>query len=153
MGMETARTWEFWPSGRLSSKIYLAALKVIVLESSFCEEWRTVSKFIQRTPRNYEGTKVTTHSMSDLLFVVLEKIGEVYQDRPDLILAAWPEVIGPQLASMTEAVSFVEGVLTVRVKNSTFHSVLIRNGKAMILQNLRGKFPKVTIKNIIFKIG
>ena len=70
-----------------------------------------MSKFYSRTPRQYDGTRITTHRMTDLLPVVLAKIGEVYQDRPDLILAIWPEIIGPKLASMTQAASFVDGIL------------------------------------------
>lgn len=112
-----------------------------------------MSKSYRRTPRNYEGTQVTTHKFSDLLPIVLEKIGEVYQDRPDLILAAWPEIIGHRLVSMAQAVSFEDGVLIVKVKNSTLHSLLSQNDKPRILNSLRSKFPKVPIKNVVFRIG
>jgi hypothetical protein len=112
-----------------------------------------VSKFYSRTPRQYDGTRITTHRMTDLLPVVLAKIGEVYQDRPDLILAIWPEIIGPKLASMTQAVSFVDGILSVKVKNSTLHSLLSQNEKPRILNLLRQKFSHVEIKNICFRIN
>lgn len=106
-----------------------------------------------RTPKNYDGTAVTIHRVSELLPDVLSKIGGAYQQRPDLILAAWPEIIGVQLASMTQAISFSEGVLVVKVKNSTLHSLLSRNDKPRILNSLRQKFPNVTIKTIVFRIG
>lgn len=108
---------------------------------------------LQRTPKDYQGTKPTTHRVSDVLPHVLTKIGEVYQDRPDLILASWPDIIGSQLASMTQAISFSEGVLVVKVKNSTLYSLLSQNDKPKILANLRAKFPKVKIVNIFFRLG
>lgn len=112
-----------------------------------------MSKFYSRTPRQYDGTRITSHRMTDLLPVVLAKIGEVYQNRPDLILAIWPEIIGPKLASMTQAVSFIDGILSIRVKNSTLHSLLSQNEKPRILKLLRQKFPHVEIKNICFRIN
>lgn len=107
----------------------------------------------QRTPKNYDGTQVTTHRVGDLLPKVLEKIGEVYQDRPDLILAAWPDIIGPQLSTKTKAVSFINGNLLVKVTNSTTHSVLHQYDKQKILEKLRQKFPKIKINNVFFRIG
>ncbi|MBA3722377.1 MAG: DUF721 domain-containing protein [Parachlamydiaceae bacterium] len=107
----------------------------------------------RRTPKNYDGTESTTHRVCDLLPSVLSKIGDVYNQRPDLVLAAWPAVIGPKLASMTQAVSFSEGILVVKVKNSTLHSLLSQNDKPRIVNILRQKFPKVQIKNIYFRIG
>jgi hypothetical protein len=112
-----------------------------------------VGNFYSRTPRQYDGTKVTTHRMTDLLPPILAKIGESYQQRADLILAMWPEIIGPQLAAMTQAVSFIEGVLLVRVKNSTLHSLLSQNDKHRLLRLLRQKFPHIEIKMICFRIG
>jgi hypothetical protein len=106
-----------------------------------------------RTPKNYDGTETTTHKVSDLLPAVLSQIGEIYQQRPDLILASWPEIIGPKLASMTQAVSFSDGVLVVKVKNSTLYSLLSQNDKPRILNILRQKFPSVQIKTILFRIG
>lgn len=106
-----------------------------------------------RTPKNYDGTEVTTHRVSELLPIVLSQIGKVYYQRPDLILAVWPEVIGPKLSAMTQAVSFIDGILVVKVKNSTLHSLLSQNDKPRILNVLRQKFPNVLIKTIYFRIG
>lgn len=112
-----------------------------------------MSKSYFRTPKQYDGTQVTTRRMTDLLPVVLAKIGGVYQQRADLILALWPELIGPKLASMTQAVAFTDGVLVVKVKNSTLHSLLSQNEKSRLLSLLRQKFPHVEIKNIYFRIS
>ncbi len=112
-----------------------------------------MSRHLKRTPKNYDGTETTTHKMTDILPAVLETINEVYQERPDLILAAWPMIIGPQLATMTQAMSFCDGVLLIKVKNSTLHSLLSQRDKSKILNLLRMKFPKTHIKNIVFRIG
>lgn len=108
---------------------------------------------VKRTPRHYDGTGVTTHQISNLLDGVLSQVQGVISERADLVLAAWPEVIGPKLAGMTQAVSFTSGVMVVKVKNSTLHSLLSQNDKPRILNNLRKKFPNVAIKEILFRIG
>lgn len=114
---------------------------------------KTVRQPTSRTPRNYDGTALTSHTLNHILPLVLANIAEVNQSRPDLILASWPDIIGPKLSSMTQAVSFTEGVLSVKVKNSTFYSFLNQHEKPRLLTILRQKFPKVEIKNIQFRIG
>lgn len=112
-----------------------------------------VSKNYSRTPNRYDGTKLTSHRVADLLPFVLSNISKVHDQRPDLILAYWPEIIGPKLSGMTQAVSFADGVLVVKVKNSTLHSLLSQNDKFRILNVLKKKFQHVDIKNISFRIG
>jgi len=106
-----------------------------------------------RTPRNYDGIQPTGKHIQQLLPELLKQVGEVYQDRPDLILAAWAEVIGERFAPMARAVSFHSGILTVKVKNSTLHSLLSQTEKPRLLKSLREKFPSVAIRNITFRIG
>lgn len=112
-----------------------------------------MNKFYFRTPKFYDGTRVTSHRMAELLPRILAKIGEGHQQHGEFILAMWPEVIGAKLAPMTQAVSFAEGVLVVKVKNSTLYSLLSRHDKPRILNLLRKKFPDVEIKNVCFRIG
>lgn len=106
-----------------------------------------------RTPKNYDGTAPTSKSISALLPAVLHRIQGAHRERPDLLLAAWPEVIGEKHAKMTSALSFREGVLTIKVKNATLHSLLVQHEKARLLKILREKFPSINIQNIIFRIG
>ncbi|NGX61286.1 MAG: hypothetical protein K940chlam9_00769 [Chlamydiae bacterium] len=107
----------------------------------------------KRVPRNYDGPLPTARPIQKLLPSILRSISHRYQDRPEMILVAWPEVIGSHLASMTEAVSFHDGVLHVRVRNSTLYSLLTQVEKPRILQNLRQKFPGSKIKTISFRMG
>ncbi|MBI3237053.1 MAG: DUF721 domain-containing protein [Chlamydiales bacterium] len=91
--------------------------------------------------------------MKNLLPDILGRLGQIHQDRPDLILASWPQIIGKKLAPMTQAVSFEEGFLFVKVNNSTLYSVLSQHEKARLLKCLRDLFPAVVIKNIVFRLG
>ncbi len=112
-----------------------------------------MSKSYSRIPRRYDGTEATSRKLSDLLPSVLDKIGGISRQQGDLIMASWSEIIGSNVAKMTEAVSFSEGVLLVKVKNSTLHSLLSQHEKFRLLQLLRNKFPRADIKNIVFRIG
>ncbi|MBA3603496.1 MAG: DUF721 domain-containing protein [Parachlamydiaceae bacterium] len=107
-----------------------------------------------RTPKSYyDGTRVTTRRIADLLPQVLSAIGVMHNDRPDLVLTAWPEVIGQKLAGMTEAISFIDGILTIKVKNATLLSLLSQHDRPRILRNLQMKFPSVYFKNVVFRRG
>lgn len=110
-------------------------------------------KLNRRTPKNYDGTATTTHQITDLLSDLVLQLRKNHQDRPDLVLGAWPEIIGPQLAGMTQAVSFIDGILLVKVKNSTLHSLLSQNDKTRIMTSLKTKFPRIQLRNIVFRIG
>lgn len=105
-----------------------------------------------RTPRGYDGTATTIHSISDLLPEMLSKIDGFHQQCPHLIIEAWPEIIGSRLATMTQALSFVDGVLTVRVNNSTLYSLLNQYERQRIINALRNKFPQTNIKTVVFRI-
>lgn len=125
-----------------------------MLECAFnLRQIKTVSKSRFRKSQHYDGTQITSHRMTDLLPRVLANIGDKYQLRPDLILAIWPDIIGPAYASTAQAVSFTDGVLYVKVRNSTLLSLLNQNEKMRLLNKLRSKFPQVEIKNIRFQIG
>ena len=110
-------------------------------------------KTARRTPRGYDGTGTTSRKFGDILPEVLNRITKAHSQRPDLILASWDQVVGPQVARFTEPESLIEGTLVVRVKNSTLYSLLAQNEKHKILQILRQKFPEATIRNIRFRLG
>ena len=109
-------------------------------------------KSLPRTPRGYDGTAITSRSVGQLLSVVLEQVSAVYSDRPDLIVAAWSEIIGPKFAPMARAVRFYEGLLHVKVSNSTLHSLLCRD-QPRIVRLLKERFPSVVIQGVVFRIG
>jgi hypothetical protein len=91
--------------------------------------------------------------ISELLPTLLKQIRGRHQQRPDLIIAAWPEIIGEKLAPMTEAVSFEKGVLFIKVKNSTLYSLLSQHEKKRLVKSLQERFLSVEIRDILFRIG
>ncbi|MBS0626847.1 MAG: DUF721 domain-containing protein [Verrucomicrobia bacterium] len=112
-----------------------------------------MSKRLKRTPRNYDQVDPTNKEISNLLQEWMAKASHSFQDRPDLILLSWPEIIGEKLAPMTTALSFVDGVLTVRVRNSSLYSLLVQHERNRLLGVLQKKFPSVKIRNIVFRLG
>lgn len=114
---------------------------------------RVRGRFSDRLPKNYSGTGITTRPIQSVLPAVLESIGSNFSTRPDLIMQSWKEIIGERLAPMTEAVSFQKGILHIKVKNSTLHSLLSGPEKGCVLEKLRKLFPSIEIKNILFKMG
>lgn len=99
------------------------------------------------------STASTTKNIRHILPGVLKKIGKRYEERPDLILAAWPLLVGERIASMTKASSFVDGILTIKVKNSSLLSLLTQHERPRLLRELRAQFSSAKIRNIRFRIG
>lgn len=126
---------------------------VYVKIKSLIWDFQLMKKPQRSTPRNYDGTASTGHSLKKLLPRVMGRIGAVYAERPDLILSAWPQVVGPQLAQMTRAVSFTHGKLVVKVNNSTLLSLFTKNEKARLLSKMKERFPEANIAMIDFRIG
>lgn len=108
---------------------------------------------MSRTPRNYNGTAGTSKHVQHVLRDVLKNVRKKQQLQPEAILVSWKALIGPQLASMTNAEKFEEGVLFVKVSNSTLFSLLNQHEKPKILATLRSKFPNAVIKSIVFRMG
>ena len=108
---------------------------------------------MKRTPRNYDGIATPAKTIKELLSGVLDKIQNNNIEPTENLLRAWPSIIGPNLAKMTEAISFVDGVLTVRVKSSTLYSLLSLHEKPHLLRKLQESFPKTQVRNIFFRIG
>lgn len=75
------------------------------------------------------------------------------RERPDQILAGWCEIIGSTMAPMTQAISFCDGILLVKVNNSTLYSLLNGPEKPLLTKKLRERFPQVKIHGIRFRLG
>lgn len=118
----------------------------------FLEDGSKVAEY-KRTPQNYDGSKVTSHRITKLLPFVLSSIGDNFEARPDLILAAWPGIVGPHVAANAAATAFADGVIYIRVSNSTLYSLLSKHEKNRLLAIFRGRFPSVQIRGIQFKMG
>ena len=107
----------------------------------------------RRTPKNYDGTKVTTHQIRDVLYELKFKVDAARQKQPQEILNAWPALVGPLHAKMTRAESFRDGMLFIKVSNSTLYSLLCKYEKDTLLAKLKEQFPESGIYQIQFRIG
>jgi hypothetical protein len=112
-----------------------------------------VKRDFRRTPKGYNGPLLTTHHAGDVAAEVMIDIAAAAGANPTMVLATWPSLIGHRLAAMTEAVSFLNGVLLVRVKNSTLYSLLSQREKPRLLAALRKQLPNTTICDIVFRMS
>lgn len=103
-----------------------------------------------RTPRNYQGTEITGKKIGDLLPKMMDEIGRKAKDPREEIFRYWFELIGEKMAPLTEPVSLIDEVLTVKVKSSTLYSLLCQHEKARLLKALQQKF---SIRNLSFRVG
>lgn len=103
----------------------------------------------------YRGNRpeATHRNLQELLPAVLEKLESQHLERPDLLLSGWNGVVGPQIASMTEAESYSNGFLTIRVKDPSLYSLLHQYERPRLLALMRRRFPKAQIKAICFRAG
>jgi hypothetical protein len=100
-----------------------------------------------------KDSRLTNKLLVNLLPKMLEQIAAMQKDRPDLIVSAWQEIIGEKFSPMAKAIGFENGILMVKVSNSTLYSLLAQHEKKRLLQMLRKKFPSIEIKTIHFRIG
>jgi predicted nucleic acid-binding Zn ribbon protein len=107
----------------------------------------------RRRPRYYDGTGSTTVRINELLPLVLREVNRAHGAGGDLIMSAWNDIVGERIASMTQVVSFADGILSVIVRNSTLLSLLKLHERSKILSRLQKKFPETVIKNIYFRMG
>ena len=88
--------------------------------------------------------------MGDLLPGLLAEMGRKAGDPREEIYRFWSELLGPQMAPLTEPVSYVDQTLTVKVKSSTLYSLLCQHEKPRLLKRLQEKF---SIRNLVFRVG
>lgn len=107
----------------------------------------------RRHPKHYDGPKQTIWFASDLASLVMKKVTQDSVQRPDLILAAWEQMMGSRYANRIQAERFIDGLLYVRVKNSMLFSLLGAREKEQFLNELRRRFPRTKIDKIIWRMG
>lgn len=105
------------------------------------------------SPYFRKKNQVTSKPIPALCDRFLQKLNQQQDQRVDLVLLAWPQIVGEHLAPMTKAKRLFEGVLEVTVSNSSLLSILSIQEKATLLKKLKEKFPKTDIKDIRFRIG
>jgi hypothetical protein len=98
----------------------------------------------KRTPQNYRGTENPEKKLSELIPDFLKKLDK--KEPVEAVFSAW-QSLGIE---KTEAISFVDGILTVKVKSSTLYSLLVATERTRLLKLLQEKF---SIRNLVFRVG
>lgn len=106
---------------------------------------------VKRTPRGYQGTGLTTKTIEELLPQFISRVSKKNHEPVKDLLRVWPELAGEKVAAFTEAVSFVDGVLTVKVKSSVLYSVLCQSEGPRLLGLMQERFP--VVQKITFRRG
>jgi predicted nucleic acid-binding Zn ribbon protein len=115
------------------------------IKARVLEEWRGLPE----TP----FPKDTSQPIARLLPVLLGKLGLQERIREEEILSAWKEVVGDFLAQHATPAGLREGVLSVRVVQSTVQFELERMWRSRILQKLQARFGRSQVRDIRFRIG
>jgi hypothetical protein len=100
-----------------------------------------------------KATESSSVELKNLFPSLLKKMEKLQKDCPQQIIAAWPHVVGEKWALLAKAASFTDGILVVKVKNSTVLSQLVQYEKQRILKTLTEKFPSHSIHEIRFCMG
>jgi hypothetical protein len=91
--------------------------------------------------------------LKDLVGGALLELEGQRTSRPDLVLAAWQEIIPEAWQRLTEATSFEKGVVVIKVKNGALYQLLAVQPQHQLLKKLQEKAPNVAIKSFKFLIG
>jgi predicted nucleic acid-binding Zn ribbon protein len=94
-----------------------------------------------------------TRSVADTLGAVMRQLGIEERLTESQILAAWREIVGEWFALHTHPDRLREGVLYVRVVQSSIHCELDRNCKAQIVQKLKARFGAKRVRDLKFRVG
>jgi len=94
-----------------------------------------------------------THAVSESLEKVMKQLGLQERLTESQILAAWKEIVGEWFSLHTCPDRLRDGILFVRVVQSSVQFELDRNWKPKIIQKLKARFPSTRIREIKFRIG
>ena len=108
---------------------------------------------LKRLPKKYDGKMPTSRHIKHLLPLILTGISSKLKDNPAEIISVWQDVVGDKIARLTQVVELGEGVLKIRVDNSTLYSLLVEHEKQRLLKVLQKRLPKLRIKILLFRIG
>ena len=92
-------------------------------------------------------------AVGDALEGVMRKLGLTERLTEAQILKAWKEIVGEWFALHTCPERIRDGVLYVRVVQSSVHYELDRNWKPKIVQKLKERFGGGKVRDVRFRIG
>ena len=115
------------------------------LHAKVLAEWRGYRE--QSTPPD------RTQRAGESLEKVMRQLGLHERLTEAQVLSAWAEIVGEWFALHTCPDRIRDGVLYVRVVQSSVHYELDRNWKPKIIQKLKARFGASRVRDIRFRIG
>jgi len=115
------------------------------LRAKILSEWRGY----RETPASHDRTQ----SAAGALEKVMRDLGLAERLTEGQILAAWKEIVGEWFALHTHPDRLRDGILFVRVLQSSVHCELDRNCRPQIVQKLKARFGAKRIRDIRFRLG
>jgi len=94
-----------------------------------------------------------TQAVGQSIEKVMRQLGLQERLTEAQILSAWKEIVGEWFALHTCPERIRDGVLHVRVIQSSVHYELDRNWKPVIIQKLKARFGASRVRDIRFRIG
>lgn len=91
--------------------------------------------------------------MKEALPGLLKEVERQYTLKPARMLEAFCQIVGPEIAAEARPDRFEGGILYVTVANATLLSLLKRNEKERVIEELRRRLPELSLKEIRFRIG
>ena len=96
--------------------------------------------------------KDTAKSMGPLVNALMKELGLASRVTEEEIIGAWQEMVGEFLANHSKPSRLFEGILYVRVLQSSMKFELETTWKREILQKLKKRFGKA-VRDVRFKMG
>ena len=94
-----------------------------------------------------------TQAVGETLEKVMRQLGLHERLTESQILSAWKDIVGEWFALHTCPDRIRDGVLYVRVVQSSVHYELDRNWKPKIIQKLKARFGASRVRDIRFRVG
>lgn len=115
------------------------------IRTKVLSEWRGYREKAETADR--------TQSVADTLEKVMRQLGLAERLTEGQILAAWKDIVGEWFALHTCPDRIRDGVLYVRVVQSSVHYELDRNWKQRIIQKLKARFGGGKVRDVRFRVG
>jgi hypothetical protein len=97
-------------------------------------------------------TKDTSRPVGPLVNALMKELGLGGRMTEEEIIAAWHEIVGDFLSKHSTPTRLFEGILYVRVLQSSMQFELERTWKSEILRKLKARFGR-SIRDVRFKMG
>jgi predicted nucleic acid-binding Zn ribbon protein len=88
-----------------------------------------------------------------LVPAVMKRLGLEQRLQQSQVFFLWPQIVGTDIAHHAQPVSLRNGLLVVVVDHPVWLQELARYHKALLLQKVRERVGKQTVRDIAFRIG